>query len=72
MTKEEGLIRLTEIVRDDERHQDYERVTKLAETYYKMVTGDGISDLLKQVVKRESDADFAQRKELTNSIIPPL
>lgn len=71
MTKDEGLIRLTEIVRDDERHQDYERVTKLAETYYKMVTGDGISDLLKQVVKRESDEDFAQRKELTNSIIPP-
>jgi hypothetical protein len=36
-----------------------------------MVSGDGISDLLEQIITRESQAEFDQRKRLTNSIIPP-
>ena len=71
MTKEEGLLKLTEIIRDNKTHRDYERVTKLADTYYKMVSGDGISDLLQRIVKRETDDDFEMRKTITNSIIPP-
>ena len=71
MTKEEGLLRLTEVIRGNLKHRDYERVTKLADTYYKMVSGDGISDLLRRIVKRETEEEFEMRKTITNSIIPP-
>ena len=71
MTKAEGLLKLTEIIRGNLTHRDYERVTKLAETYYKMVSGDGVSDLLRRIVKRETEEEFEMRKLITNSIIPP-
>lgn len=71
MTKQEGLLKLTEIIRRNLTHRDYERVTKLAETYYKMVSGDGVADLLQQIVKRETPEEFEMRKTITNSIIPP-
>ena len=66
-----GLAELTRIVKDEVKHKDYDRVVELAGTYYKMVTGDGLSDLLRQVTSRESDVEFEMRKLLTNSIIPP-
>lgn len=71
MNKEEGFIELRRIIRDNIKHRDYERVCKLAEDYYKMVSGDGISDLLQRIVSRESPEEFEQRKKITNSIIPP-
>ncbi len=71
MNKEEGFIELKRIVRDNITHRDYKRVCELAETYYKMVSGDGISDLLQRIVSRESPEEFEQRKKITNSIIPP-
>lgn len=71
MTKQEGLLKLTEIIRDNLTHRDYKRVTELADTYYKMVSGDGVADLLQQIVKRETPEEFEMRKTITNSIIPP-
>lgn len=71
MEKEVGLIELVRIVKDKITHQDYKRVCDLAGEYYKLVTGDGLSDLLRQVIKRESDEEFEMRKLLTNSVIPP-
>jgi hypothetical protein len=71
MDKELGLITLTKIVKDNIKHQDYERVTKLADTYYKMISGDGICDLLHQITKRETKEEFEMRKAITNSVIPP-
>ena len=71
MTKQEGLLKLTEIIRGNLTHRDYERVTELAETYYKMVSGDGVADLLRRIVKRETEEEFEMRKTITNSIIPP-
>lgn len=71
MTKEDGLIELTRIVKDDVKHQDYERVTELADTYYKMVTGDGLSELLKRITRRETEEEYEMRKLITNSVIPP-
>ena len=35
MNKQEGLLKLTEVIRRNLTHRDYERVTKLADTYYK-------------------------------------
>ena len=71
MNKQEGLLKLTEIIRGNLTHRDYERVTELAETYYKMVSGDGVADLLRRIVKRETEEEFEMRKTITNSIIPP-
>ena len=67
MTKQEGLLKLTEIIRGNLTHRDYERVTKLAETYYKMVSGDGVADLLQQIVKRETPEEFEMRKVNKNN-----
>ncbi len=72
MNKEEGFVELKRIVRDNVRHRDYKRVCDLATQYYKMVSGDDISDLLQRIVSRESDEEFDQRKKITNSIIPPF
>ena len=71
MNKQEGLLKLTEIIRTKQTHRDYKRVCELADTYYKMVSGDGIADLLQRIVKRETEEEFEMRKLITNSIIPP-
>jgi len=71
MNKLEGFQELRRIITDNVTHRDYKHVCDLAEKYYKMVSGDGISDLLEQIITRESQAEFDQRKRLTNSIIPP-
>src|SRR5512133_229145 len=71
MNKDEGLLTLTAIVKDKITHKDYKRVTDLADTYYKMVTGDGISELLHRVTRRETEEEYEMRKLITNSVIPP-
>jgi hypothetical protein len=71
MNKEEGFLKLKEIIENDIKHKDYKRVCNLAKDYYKMVSGDDISDLLRRIVKRETPEEFEMRKLITNSIIPP-
>ena len=71
MDKIEGFKELRRIVTDNIRHRDYKRVCDLADEYYKMVSGDGISDLLRRIVSRETVDEFEMRKTITNSIIPP-
>ncbi len=71
MNKEEGLIELRRIIKDNVRHKDYKHVCDLADKYYKMVSGDGVTDLLRRIVSRETEEEFAQRKILTESVIPP-
>lgn len=71
MDKDQGFVELKRIIQDGVKHQDYEHVCDLADKYYKMVSGDGITDLLQRIVSRESDEEFEQRKKITNSIIPP-
>lgn len=70
MTKDEGLVKLIEIVEKEIRHQDYDRVVKLAEHYYKLKTGDGIETLLKKIETRTTDDEFKQIKDIYKSIIP--
>jgi hypothetical protein len=71
MNKEDGLKKLTDIVTNNVTHQDYIRVTSLADTYYKMVSGDDISELLRRITRRETDEEYEMRKLITNSVIPP-
>lgn len=70
MDKIEGLELLKKIIDKDLKHEDYDRVTELADKYYKMKTGDGIEDLLQQIETRVSDEEFKQIKNIYRSIIP--
>ena len=71
MNKKDGLAKLTKIVTDNITHQDYKRVTSLSDTYYKMVSGDDISELLHRITRRETEDEYEMRKLITNSVIPP-
>lgn len=51
-------------------HGDYKRTVELYEKYKSWVTGDGLDAQLQQIVQREDEAAFAQRKRLTAHIIP--
>ena len=70
MDKIQGLEILTDVVEHDLKHVDYERVTQLASLYYKMKTGDGLTDELKQIVTRETEEEFEQRKRISKSVVP--
>lgn len=70
MDKVEGLELLKRIIDKDLTHQDYIRVTELAEKYYKMKTGDGIEGLLQKIETRVTDEEFDQIKRIYRSIIP--
>jgi len=70
MDKVKGLEVLTGIVDKETYHEDYVRVTELADKYYQLKTGDGIEELLKKIEKRTSDEEFQQIKDIYRSIIP--
>jgi hypothetical protein len=61
---------LVNLIASNSRHQDYERVCKLASDYKAWVTGEGLDAMLEKIVKRESEEDFKQRLRLTAHIIP--
>lgn len=68
-TREQALVRLLAVVHEDSRHAWYARTTELAALYRKLVTGDGLDSLLKPFVRREDDASFKQRVDLTNHVV---
>jgi hypothetical protein len=70
MDKETGLELLKKVIEKEIYHQDYERVTELADKYYKMKTGHKITDLLRQIVTRETEDEFTQRCNISKSVIP--
>lgn len=70
MDKIEGIELLKRIIDKELVHEDYKRVTELAEKYYRMKTGDGIEELLHQIETRVTDEEFAQIKRIYKSIIP--
>lgn len=69
---EEGKSILIDTITKKKFHKHYDRVTELAELYRKLITGDKINTLLKQFVKREDSALFAQRELLTHAITPSV
>jgi hypothetical protein len=72
MDKLRGYEVLIEVVKNNKTHQDYKRVTELADLYYKLTTGDKIDELLKQIITRESDEEFKQRCNITESVCPAI
>jgi hypothetical protein len=61
---------LKKIVDKEIVHQDYKRVTELADKYYKLKTGDGLETLLQKIETRVTDEEFDQIKRIYRSIIP--
>ena len=72
MDKIKGLEVLKDVVKNEKTHQDYVRVTGLADKYFKLFTGKGIEDLLARIVTRETEDEFKQRTEITKSITPAI
>lgn len=69
LTREQALARIVEVVHKGARHVWYQRTTDLAGLYRKLVTGDGLNDLLQQFVSRETDEAFKQRCALTQHTV---
>jgi hypothetical protein len=61
-----GFPILTDVVRGNKRHKDYERVCWLAAHYRQLITGEGAEQLLQQFVRREDVTMFAQRVLITS------
>lgn len=67
-----GIEILKDTIINKRRHQDYDRVTKLADLYQKLFTGENIDTLLRQFTKREDQDMFDQRKRLFQSVMPSV
>src|SRR3954462_15171565 len=65
-------ILVDRLIETGERHQDYARVTELADTYNIYITGLGMEKKLIQYVPREDATMFAQRVRLTKAITPSV
>ncbi|HYH16734.1 MAG TPA: hypothetical protein VD794_15995 [Flavisolibacter sp.] len=72
MLLEEAQKLIRQQITDQAKHQDYARVTELANLYRILITGKDIKDLLIKIVQREDDAAFEQRVRLTKSITPAV
>ena len=72
MDKIEALELLKTVIEKKVTHQDYKRVTELADKYYKMKTGDKITELLRMIVTRETEDEFQQRCDITKSVVPSI
>lgn len=62
----------TGLVNTRSTHDDYKRVTELADKYKALITGEGIEKYLKQYAPREDEIAFKQRCDLTNAITPAV
>lgn len=72
MTQSEGLARLFDVIHEDLRHPHYDRVTKKADLYMALDTGEGLDNYLKPFARRESDDLFKQRVEITQHVAPAI
>jgi len=68
MDSQDLIVRLADIIRRKERHNDYKRVNYLSTLYKQLVTGENMGSLLSQFTPRESPEMFEQRKRITQHI----
>lgn len=72
MQKDEAVLMAKTLKKSGKVHKDYDRVTKLADEYLTLITGENTGKLLMQFVRRESKELFDQRCRLTQSITPAV
>ena len=68
MLRDEGLIKLINVVKNSRRHSNYDANVRRAALYHTIVTGEGADVLLKRWVRREDEELFNQRVALTQHI----
>lgn len=68
MNEQQILERFFRVADKGERHPYYSRTTELATLYRTLVTGDGMDQLMRRFTRRESEAQFRQRQEITQHI----
>lgn len=68
MLRDEGLIKLIDVVKNGRRHSNYDANVRRAALYHTLVTGEGADVLLKRWVRREDLELFNQRVALTQHI----
>lgn len=72
MEIQEAIKLAKSLMQSGEKHQDYDRVVKLADNYMTLITGEEMERLLFQFIQRESKEMFDQRKRMTQSITPAI
>ena len=60
------------LIQSGTTHQDYKRTVDHARDYLAFISGEGIDDMLKKFVPRQSDVMIEQRKQLTQAITPAV
>lgn len=69
MNEKELLLRFFQVVAYGLRHEHYNHTKNKSKLYMQLVAGVGLDDLLKRYVRREQEALFKQRVELTEHIV---
>lgn len=72
MTLLEALAIIQDRITKGTAHKHYDRVKKWAKLYEQLISGEDQEELLKRFVKREDEAMFKQRQELTQTITPAV
>jgi len=65
LTTNDGVNILIDVIKNNRRHRDYERVTKIADKMKSLITGENMDSLMRRFDRRESEKMFEQRKEIT-------
>lgn len=68
MDREQAIKLLIRVIKGA-RHANYNHTVDLAKLYRTLITGDGMDEMLKKFVRRETDEEFEQRVNLTEHII---
>ena len=68
MNKEQGFNRLVNVVKNELRHSNYQKNVDNAELYHVLFTGENVEMLLKKYARREDDALFKQRCEISQHV----
>lgn len=72
MEQQDAITLAKSLAKSQEKHQDYDRVVKLADEYMTLITGEEMERLLLQFIQREDKQMFEQRKRLTQAITPAI
>ncbi len=63
------IDKLTDVL-NGKRHELYEQTSLLQADYEAWMTGDGLNEKVRQLRRREDDADFKERKNVTTQLLP--
>ena len=72
MEQLDAISIVRDIIKNNIRHRDYKYTVDLAKEYRTFITGKGIDNYMKKFPRRETEAEFKQRVDLTINITPTI